>query len=112
VSSLGGSYTILGATLGPTPWFRHGDWVEVQLLVPASASAAWSPLVYVGGQLALANRRASLLPRRFFVLAAARTSASEPRTALCSHCHRSERHDTARAAEVRVDELLLVCVRA
>ena len=44
-------------------------------------------------------------------VAAACTSTSEPHTALCSHCHRSERQDTARAAEVRVDELLLVCVR-
>ena len=71
---MGGAYTILGATLGPTAWFRHGDWMALQLLVPTAANAAWSPLVYVGGALTLANRRAALLPRRFFVLAAARTS--------------------------------------
>ena len=74
MSTVGGAYTILGATLGPTAWFRHGDWMALQLLVPTAANAAWSPLVYVGGALTLANRRAALLPRRFFVLAAARTS--------------------------------------
>ena len=43
-------------------------------MVPYRADAAWSPLVYVSGSVALANRRVALLPRRFYVLAAARTS--------------------------------------
>ena len=74
MSTVGGAYTILGAALGPTAWFRHSDWVAVQVLVPTTATAAWSPLVYIGGTLTLANRRAALLPQRFFVLAAARAS--------------------------------------
>ena len=74
VSSFGGFYAILGAAMGPTPWFRHADWVEVQLLVASSGDAAWSPMVYISGVLTLANRRAALLPKRFFVVAGARTS--------------------------------------
>jgi hypothetical protein len=74
VSTSGGGYSILGAALGPTAWFRHAGWVHIQVLVPARADAAWSPLVYVSGAVALANRRVSLLPRRFYVLASARTS--------------------------------------
>ncbi len=74
MSTAGGGYSILGAALGPTAWFRHADWVHIQVLVPARADAAWSPLVYVSGAVALANRRVALLPRRFYVLAAARTS--------------------------------------
>jgi hypothetical protein len=74
VSTAGGGYSILGAALGPTAWFRHAGWVHVQMLVAARADAAWAPLVYVSGNVALANRRVALLPRRFYVLAAARTS--------------------------------------
>jgi len=74
VSSFGGFYAILGAAMGPTPWFRHADWVEIQLLVATSGDAAWSPMVYISGVLTLANRRAALLPKRFFVMSGARTS--------------------------------------